>query len=139
MKEVLAREELSPLFLIGMYSIPQRSRRGTSSDVLNRLNWWAERNDCTNPPSVEDSFDGDVHHSIWTCQGTQGVLQHWKVDDMGELFEIALTDIVTNGNGTGHCWASTEPNFSQLSIGQGPTHIEASQLIIEFFDQFTKP
>ncbi|KAI1173979.1 carbohydrate esterase family 1 protein [Nemania sp. FL0916] len=83
------------------------------------LGWWAERNACT-ASKVEDSFDGDVHHTTWTC-GMEGVLQHWKVDDMG------------------HCWASTEINFSQLSVPQGPTPIEASQIIVDFFDQFTKP
>lgn len=39
----------------------------------------------------------------------------------------------------GHCWASTEINFSQISVPQGPTHIQASQIIMDFFDQFTKP
>lgn len=94
---------------------------GIEPAIPDWLSWWAERNNCTSPPSVEESFDDDVQHYVWTCGDTEGVLQHWKVDDMG------------------HCWASTEPNFSQLSIGQGPTHIEASQIIIDFFDQFSKP
>ncbi|GAP85252.1 putative carbohydrate esterase family 1 protein [Rosellinia necatrix] len=85
------------------------------------LGWWAERNACTSS-KVEDSFGGDVHHTTWTCaDGAEGVLQHWAIDDMG------------------HCWASTEINFSQLSVPQGPTHIQASQIIMDFFDQHTKP
>ncbi|KAI1111910.1 carbohydrate esterase family 1 protein [Nemania sp. NC0429] len=85
------------------------------------LEWWAERNACSSS-KVEDSFGGDVHHTTWTCaDGVEGVLQHWKVDSMG------------------HCWASTEINFSQLSVPQGPTPIEASKIIVDFFDQFTKP
>lgn len=48
------------------------------------LEWWAERDVCTSS-KVEDSFDGDVHHTTWTCaNGAEGVLQHWKVDSMGK-------------------------------------------------------
>ncbi|KAI0972449.1 hypothetical protein F4678DRAFT_60929 [Xylaria arbuscula] len=39
----------------------------------------------------------------------------------------------------GHCWASTEINFSQISVLEGPMHIQASQIIMDFFDQHTKP
>ncbi|KAI0977237.1 carbohydrate esterase family 1 protein [Xylaria arbuscula] len=94
---------------------------GIEPAIPTWLSWWAERNACTSS-QVVDSFDGDVHHTTWTCaDGAEGVLQHWKIDDMG------------------HCWASTEINFSQLSVLEGPTHIEASQIIIDFFDQYTKP
>ncbi|KAI0111223.1 carbohydrate esterase family 1 protein [Nemania sp. FL0031] len=94
---------------------------GVEPAIPTWLGWWAERNACTSSV-VDDSFDGDVHHTTWTCAGgVEGVLQHWKVDDMG------------------HCWASTEINFSQISVLEGPTHIEASQIIMDFFDQFTKP
>ncbi|KAI0439366.1 carbohydrate esterase family 1 protein [Xylaria telfairii] len=93
---------------------------GVEPAIPTWLGWWADRNGCT-ASKVEDSFDGDVHHTTWTCGNTEGVLQHWKVDDMG------------------HCWASTEINFSQISVPQGPTHIQASQIIMDFFDRFTKP
>ncbi|KAI1421347.1 carbohydrate esterase family 1 protein [Xylaria sp. FL1777] len=94
---------------------------GLEPAIPTWLGWWAERNACTSS-EVEDSFDGDVHHTTWTCaDGAEGVLQHWKIDDMG------------------HCWASTEINFSQISVLEGPTHIEASQIIMDFFDQYTKP
>ncbi|KAI8951485.1 carbohydrate esterase family 1 protein [Xylaria longipes] len=93
---------------------------GVEPAIPTWLGWWAERNACTSS-KAEDSFEGDVHHTTWTCDNTEGVLQHWKVDDMG------------------HCWASTEINFSQISVPQGPTHIQASQIIMDFFDQFTKP
>ncbi|KAI1391442.1 carbohydrate esterase family 1 protein [Hypoxylon trugodes] len=95
---------------------------GEEPSIETWLGWWAQRNGCDDSTkSVEDSFDGDVHHTGWSCGGTDGVLQHWKVDDMG------------------HCWASTEINFSQISVGEGPTHIQASQIIMDFFDKFTKP
>ncbi|KAI0403205.1 carbohydrate esterase family 1 protein [Xylaria palmicola] len=95
---------------------------GVEPAIQTWLEWWAERNGCASS-EVEDSFGGDVHHTTWTCgnDGVEGALQHWKVDDMG------------------HCWASTEINFSQLSVPQGPTHIQASQIIMDFFDRFTKP
>ncbi|KAI1827870.1 carbohydrate esterase family 1 protein [Xylaria intraflava] len=94
---------------------------GVEPAIPTWLGWWAQRNACTSS-TTEDSFGGDVHHTTWTCgDGAEGVVQHWKVDDMG------------------HCWASTEINFSQLSVLEGPTHIEASQIIVDFFDQFTKP
>ncbi|KAI0599172.1 carbohydrate esterase family 1 protein [Biscogniauxia sp. FL1348] len=98
---------------------------GAEPAIPEWLGWWAERNGCDGgrggEEEVEDSFEGDVHHHTWTCGGVRGVLQHWKVDSMG------------------HCWASTEINFSQIAAGQGPTHIQASQIIMDFFDQFTKP
>ncbi|KAI3316535.1 carbohydrate esterase family 1 protein [Xylariaceae sp. AK1471] len=94
---------------------------GIEPAIPTWLGWWAERNACSSS-KVEDSFAGDVHHTTWTCaNGAEGVLQHWKIDDMG------------------HCWASTEINFSQISVLEGPTHIQASQIIMDFFDQFTKP
>ncbi|XXH00558.1 hypothetical protein Hte_006906 [Hypoxylon texense] len=96
---------------------------GVEPAIATWLGWWAERNGCggDDGKTVEDSFGGDVHHTTWTCGGTVGALQHWKVDDMG------------------HCWASTEINFSQIAAGELPTHIQASQIIMDFFDQFTKP
>ncbi|KAI0473427.1 carbohydrate esterase family 1 protein [Xylariaceae sp. FL0804] len=94
---------------------------GIEPPIPTWLDWWAARDGCADDPEVDQSFDDDVQHYTWTCNGTAGALQHWKVDDMG------------------HCWASTEINFSQISIGQGPTHINASRIIMDFFDQYTKP
>ncbi|KAI0169614.1 carbohydrate esterase family 1 protein [Hypoxylon sp. FL1284] len=95
---------------------------GVEPSISDWLGYWAQRNGCDDAgKKVEDSFDGDVHHTTWTCGDTEGALQHWKVDDMG------------------HCWASTEINFSQIAAGELPTHIQASQIIMDFFDQFTKP
>ncbi|KAF2971825.1 hypothetical protein GQX73_g1731 [Xylaria multiplex] len=63
---------------------------GTEPPISTWLGWWAERNACTTS-KVEDSFDGDVHHTIWTCAGgAEGVLQHWKVDDLGKLFFLLV-------------------------------------------------
>ncbi|KAI0011098.1 carbohydrate esterase family 1 protein [Xylariaceae sp. FL0662B] len=95
---------------------------GNEPAISTWMQWWTQRNGCTNK-KVDDTFNGDVHHSTWTCgdKKAKGALQHWKVDSMG------------------HCWASTEINFSQIAAGEGPTHIDASKIIMEFFDQFTKP
>ncbi|KAF2199715.1 carbohydrate esterase family 1 protein [Delitschia confertaspora ATCC 74209] len=84
------------------------------------LAYWAHRNGCIEE-SEETSFNGTVHHLSWYCQGVEALVQHYKVDDMG------------------HAWASTEPNLSQIAALQGPTHIQASQIIMEFFDRFQKP
>ncbi|KAM7197921.1 carbohydrate esterase family 1 protein [Naviculisporaceae sp. PSN 640] len=95
---------------------------GTLPRIEDWLEEWVMRDNCTaESKDVVDSFGGKVHHSSWDCQGVKGVLQHYKVDDMG------------------HVWASTEPNLSQLSTGEGPTHIDASSIIMKFFDNFTKP
>jgi hypothetical protein len=36
---------------------------------------------------------------------------------------------------TGHCWADTEPNLSQISVPQGPAPIRASEIVMNFFDK----
>ncbi|KAJ7150085.1 carbohydrate esterase family 1 protein [Mycena crocata] len=93
---------------------------GVEPAITNWLSWWAQRNKCAGN-TTESLFDDDVQHSVWTCDGIEGALQHWKVDDMK------------------HCWASTTINFSQIAAGQGPTPIDASTIVMAFFDKFTKP
>ncbi|KAB5539260.1 carbohydrate esterase family 1 protein [Coniochaeta sp. 2T2.1] len=94
---------------------------GTLPAIRDWLSEWAKRDNCTSDSGqTVDSFDGDVHHVSWNCDGEQAALQHYKIDDLG------------------HCWASTEPNLSQLGAAQGPTHIDASRIIMDFFDNFTK-
>ncbi|KAJ9131608.1 Feruloyl esterase C-like protein [Pleurostoma richardsiae] len=94
---------------------------GYEPPILEWLGYWAERNGCQSPPTNESSFDDDVHHITWVCQGQFGTLQHYKVDDMK------------------HQWPSEEPNFSQIAAGGWPTHIEASSIVQDFFDNFTRP
>jgi hypothetical protein len=53
-----------------------------ASDIVLRLEWWAQRMACTN--KTEESLEGDkVHRSSWTCDGRYGMLQHYKVEDLG--------------------------------------------------------
>ncbi len=67
---------------------------GMLPPISDWLGWWAERSGCTDE-KVEDSFEGDVHHSTWTCGGgVEGLLQHWKVDSMGEFSCLGNFDIV---------------------------------------------
>ncbi|KAJ7328031.1 carbohydrate esterase family 1 protein [Mycena albidolilacea] len=96
---------------------------GTEPAIVDWLSRWATRNGCTSGNTTETLFSGDVHHSSWACAGVEGesVLQHWKVDDMR------------------HCWASTSLDFSEIAAGQGPTPIDASTIVMAFFDQFVKP
>ncbi|KAF7310255.1 Carbohydrate esterase family 1 protein [Mycena indigotica] len=97
---------------------------GIEPAIPDWLGWWAQRNGCATPDvgkTVEDLFNGTVHHWSWTCGGVPGVVQHWKVDDMK------------------HCWASTTLDLTEIAAGQGTTPIDASTIVIQFFDQFTKP
>ncbi|EON97591.1 putative ferulic acid esterase protein [Phaeoacremonium minimum UCRPA7] len=94
---------------------------GYEPPIPTWLGYWADRNGCQSPPSNDSSFNDDVHHLTWTCQGLYGALQHYKVDDMK------------------HQWPSEDINFSQIAAGGLPTHIEASSIIQTFFDNFTRP
>ncbi|KAJ7641697.1 carbohydrate esterase family 1 protein [Roridomyces roridus] len=94
---------------------------GIEPSIPDWLSWWAQRNNCPDSTkTVEDLFNGTGQHYSWTCNGVEGLLQHWKVDDMG------------------HCWASTSLDFSCLVAGEGPGPISASSIVMAFFDKFTK-
>ncbi|OIW22637.1 alpha/beta-hydrolase [Coniochaeta ligniaria NRRL 30616] len=79
---------------------------------------WVSRNRCGNL-STADSYNGTVHISSWTCDGVDGALEHYREADMG------------------HVWASQQQTFSQLVIGEGPTKLEANDVIMKFFDKFS--
>ncbi|KAF2117165.1 carbohydrate esterase family 1 protein [Lophiotrema nucula] len=93
---------------------------GPLPSIPDWLGAWATRDGCADR-TEEALANGDVHHISWTCNGVPGLLQHYKVDDMG------------------HCWADTEPNLTQISVPQGPSPIQASSIMMTFFDQFSKP
>ncbi|KAF8178785.1 hypothetical protein K438DRAFT_1769242 [Mycena galopus ATCC 62051] len=93
---------------------------GVEPAIPDWLSWWAERNACGTNTSTT-SFNDDVQHYEWECSGSEGLLQHWKVDDMG------------------HCWASTTLDFSEIAAGEGPTPIDASTIVMAFFDLWVKP
>jgi hypothetical protein len=79
-----------------------------------------------------------VHHTSWTCGEIPGLLQHYKIDSMGiALFFFAIIDYVLTVF-IGHCWADTEPNLSQISVPQGPAPIQASSIVMAYFDKFVK-
>ena len=107
------------LHVLGLFVFLQEG--GTLPAIPDWLGWWAQRNGCDAQYAQEDSFGGDVHHLVWTCQGQEGVVQHYKVDDQK------------------HDWPSTELDFSAIAAGDLPTHIEASAIIQEFFMGFTRP
>ncbi|KAF1850264.1 carbohydrate esterase family 1 protein [Cucurbitaria berberidis CBS 394.84] len=88
---------------------------GPEPAISDWLEWWAQRNACSSK-TEEMLDDGKVHHYSWTCGGVTGLLQHYKVDDLG------------------HCWADTELNISQLTVPQGPSVIKASEIVMKFFD-----
>ncbi|KAK8054798.1 hypothetical protein PG993_000025 [Apiospora rasikravindrae] len=108
------------------------------------LSWWADRNGCQAPPEQQDSFNDTVHHLSWTCRGSQGVLQHYKVDPMsmpsrGPLAYCNLDSTDSSCVTAEHVWPSTEPNFSQLAAGDVPTRIQASEIMQDFFRRYTRP
>ncbi|KAJ7673717.1 carbohydrate esterase family 1 protein [Mycena polygramma] len=82
---------------------------GMEPAIMDWLSWWAQRNNYA------------FQRRRGECNGVEGVVQHWKVDDMG------------------HCWASTTLDLTEIAAGQGPTPIDASTIVMEFFDKFTKP
>lgn len=66
---------------------------GGEPPIPEWLGFWTERNECDTAPKEQDSFEGDVHHLVWTCNGTEGALQHYKIDDMsGSLRWISFVD-----------------------------------------------
>ncbi|KAH3913854.1 feruloyl esterase [Parastagonospora nodorum] len=91
---------------------------GPQPAISNWLDWWAQRNSCTGK-TEEVIEDGNVQHYSWSCDGIEGLLQHYKVE------------------GLGHCWADTEPNLSQISVPQLPTVIRASVIAMKFFDDMS--
>jgi poly(3-hydroxybutyrate) depolymerase len=57
---------------------------GVEPAIPDWLSWWARRNGCAAENSQVDTFNGDVHWRTWNCSGKSNLLQHYKVDDMGE-------------------------------------------------------
>jgi len=55
-----------------------------------RLEWWSQRNQCTGK-TVETSHGGKVHHYSWTCDGRDGLLQHYKINEMSEWKANGIT------------------------------------------------
>lgn len=89
----------------------------THCSFLRSVDSWVSRNRCTNL-TTNDFDNGTVHFSSWTCGGVNGALEHYREDDMG------------------HVWASQTQTFSQAIIGEGPTKLEANDIIMKFFDRF---
>ncbi|KAJ5232912.1 Alpha/Beta hydrolase protein [Penicillium chermesinum] len=81
---------------------------------------WQRRNGCGANTTV-NSDNGNVHHTTWSCQDAGNALQHWKVDK------------------NGHDWPSRTINADMIVAGMGPQPIEANDLVIDFFDQFSLP
>lgn len=84
---------------------------------LRSVDSWVSRNRCTNL-STTDTDNGTVHFSSWTCAGVDAAVEHYREDDMG------------------HVWASRKQTFSQAIMGEGPTKLEANDVIMKFFDRF---
>jgi hypothetical protein len=53
------------------------------TDTMARLEWWSQRMACTNK-TEETLNDGKVQHESWACDGKDGMLQHYKINDLGK-------------------------------------------------------
>jgi poly(3-hydroxybutyrate) depolymerase len=96
-----------------------KGRGGQLPSITDWISWWADKNRCT-LGSEKSTFDGKVHHQSWNCDGRAGLLQLYKIDDMN------------------HAWPSKESNWSQIATWEHPTYIDASEIIMQFFDEHSK-
>jgi hypothetical protein len=71
--------------------------------------------------------------TTWKCGGQEGFLQHYKIEEMSK-WKTKSTQGPTD-RFIEHCWADTEPNVSQITAGQGPTVVRASEIVMDFFDR----
>jgi poly(3-hydroxybutyrate) depolymerase len=62
---------------------------GPEPGIADWVGWWAQRNGCEGSKE-EDLVDGSVHHISWTCGGVQGLVQHYRIDGLGESFGDVL-------------------------------------------------
>ena len=82
--------------------------------ILDWLARWADRNGCAagEQPQITSQNDGNVKHYSYSCH-----THHYAINNLG------------------HDWPSTSPN------GDNPdgTYINATPIIMEFFNKVTKP
>jgi poly(3-hydroxybutyrate) depolymerase len=57
---------------------------GPLPSIESWVEWWAQRNKCSSK-SEETLVSGKVVHQSWTCGGKVGLLQHYKVEDLGKI------------------------------------------------------
>lgn len=55
---------------------------GPQPAISGWLDWWAQRISCTEK-AEEVIEDGKVQHYSWSCDGVEGLLQHYKVEGLG--------------------------------------------------------
>ncbi|KAI1323708.1 carbohydrate esterase family 1 protein [Xylariaceae sp. FL0255] len=75
-------------------TIPYTSGNGRGGPLPAIPKWlsrWATRDDCTS--STVTDLPNSVHHTVWTCKGTSGLLQHYKIDTHGHDWPVAGSEI----------------------------------------------
>ena len=86
---------------------------GPLPSIPNWLSWWARRNGCTNPATDETSTpEKGYRYLTYSCNGFTDIVRHYNISDLG------------------HNWPNT-------SITVSP--INASSIIMDFFDAYHKP
>lgn len=95
------------------YSGAGNARGGPVPPIQEWLSQWAVRDGCPKPPTnvTKDSHNGMVHYGAYSCKGVNDVVQHYRIDGMGHVWPKA-----SKGN-----------------------QIDATPLIIDFFNSFRKP
>jgi hypothetical protein len=73
---------------------------------------------------------GPVARSLGYFNTTRSIA--WVLPFFFAIIDYVLTVFI------GHCWADTEPNLSQISVPQGPAPIQASSIVMAYFDKFVK-
>lgn len=105
-------------------TIPYNGGRGGGGRVPSIPGWlqrWAKRDGCPgNPPENQTviEYGGIVRHTTWSCAGYKDIVQGYNI------------------SGLGHIWPSTAPNLDNKGK---VTVIDATKVIMDFFQQHTKP
>jgi poly(3-hydroxybutyrate) depolymerase len=95
---------------------------GVTPPIPTWLEYWSLRNGCgPNQGINEFSHKNALNHTTYTCNGTKNIVEGYWIQGMD------------------HDWASTGPNSDNEEHGDGPTFINATPLIMDFFNRYSNP
>lgn len=102
-----------------LYGVPNDGAGGTTPPIPDWLDRWGQRNGCA-PGAGQKDFptqdNGKLNITSYTCKGQQNIVQGYWIEGMG------------------HDWPSTKPNSDNSKSGHSPTFINATPVIIKFFN-----
>jgi poly(3-hydroxybutyrate) depolymerase len=95
---------------------------GETPPIPEWLEYWGQRNGCgPNEGEVTLSHDNSLNHTTYSCNQTENIVEGYWIKGMS------------------HSWPSTQSNSDNKEHGDGPTFIDATPIIIDFFDRTFKP